>query len=169
MGLEIFWFIPTHGDGRYLGMTEGGRTLSLSYLIQIAKAIDGLGFSGALLPLPTGRSCEDAWVTAASLMAHTERMRFLVSVRPDLTSPGLSARMAATFDRLSTGRLLINGVTGGDVDENRGDGLAHLVLTPLIILWMGLGELPKIYLEALGVLFPIYSILLMPSVMLIQV
>jgi len=52
-------------------------------------------------------------------------MRFLVAIRPGLTSPGLSARMAATFDRLSMGRMLINVVTGGDMDENRGDGL-HL-------------------------------------------
>jgi sulfonate transport system permease protein len=32
----------------------------------------------------------------------------------------------------------------------------HLALTPLIILWMGIGETPKIFLVALGVIFPIY-------------
>jgi alkanesulfonate monooxygenase len=119
--MEIFWFIPTHGDGRYLGTAEAGRELTLSYLIQVAQAIDRLGFHGALLP--TGRSCEDSWVTASALMSQTERMRFLVAVRPGLSSPGLSARMAATFDRLSSGRMLINVVTGGDMDENQGDGL----------------------------------------------
>ena len=25
--MKPFWFIPTHGDGRYLGTTTGGRTL----------------------------------------------------------------------------------------------------------------------------------------------
>jgi alkanesulfonate monooxygenase len=50
-------------------------------------------------------------------------MRFLVAVRPGLVSPTLAARMAATFDRLSNGRILINVVTGGDPVELAGDGL----------------------------------------------
>ncbi|MEG4024644.1 FMNH2-dependent alkanesulfonate monooxygenase [Microcoleus sp. S13C4] len=121
--MELFWFIPTHGDGRYLASGIGGRSGSLSYLKQIAQAIEHLGFTGALLP--TGRSCEDAWVVASSLMSVTEKMRFLVAIRPGLMSPGVGARMAATFDRLSNGRLLINVVTGGDPVELAGDGV-HL-------------------------------------------
>ncbi len=58
-------------------------------------------------------------------MPLTQQMRFLVAVRPGLVSPGVAARMAATFDRLSNGRLLINVVTGGDPVELAGDGL-HL-------------------------------------------
>ncbi|MEY2615906.1 MAG: alkanesulfonate monooxygenase, partial [Verrucomicrobiota bacterium] len=50
-------------------------------------------------------------------------MRFLVAVRPGLISPTLAARMAATFDRLSNGRILINVVTGGDPVELAGDGV----------------------------------------------
>jgi alkanesulfonate monooxygenase len=121
--MELFWFIPTHGDGRYLATGIGGRSCNFSYLKQIAQAVDRLGFTGALLP--TGRSCEDAWVVASSLMAVTEQMRFLVAIRPGLMSPGVAARMAATFDRLSNGRLLINVVTGGDPVELAGDGV-HL-------------------------------------------
>jgi alkanesulfonate monooxygenase len=119
--MEIFWFIPTHGDGRYLGTSRGGRATDLGYLRQIAQAVDQLGFRGALLP--TGRSCEDAWIIATALMTATERMRFLVAVRPGLVSPSVAARMAATFDRLSNGRLLVNVVTGGDPVELAGDGL----------------------------------------------
>jgi alkanesulfonate monooxygenase len=52
-------------------------------------------------------------------------MQFLVAIRPGLMSPGVAARMAATFDRLSGGRLLINVVTGGDPVELAGDGV-HL-------------------------------------------
>ncbi|SEN75096.1 FMNH2-dependent alkanesulfonate monooxygenase [Lihuaxuella thermophila] len=121
--MQVFWFIPTHGDGRYLGTATGGRTVNFPYLRQLAQAVDHLGFSGALLP--TGRSCEDAWIVASSLLAVTKRMRFLVAVRPGLISPSAAARMAATFDRLSGGRLLINVVTGGDPVELAGDGV-HL-------------------------------------------
>ena len=53
---NILWFLPTHGDGRYLGSSIGGRPVDLSYLRQIAEASDRLGYYGVLLP--TGRSCE---------------------------------------------------------------------------------------------------------------
>jgi alkanesulfonate monooxygenase len=119
--MKLFWFIPTHGDGRYLGTPTGGRPLDFDYLRQVAAAVDSLGYYGALLP--TGRSCEDAWVTASSLIGETRRMRFLVAIRPGLISPTLAARMAATFDRLSNGRILINVVTGGDPVELAGDGV----------------------------------------------
>ncbi len=44
----------------------------------------------------------------------TERLRFLVAVRPGLSEPSMTARMAVTLDRLSGGRLLVNVVAGGD-------------------------------------------------------
>ncbi|NMG19393.1 FMNH2-dependent alkanesulfonate monooxygenase [Brasilonema bromeliae] len=121
--MQLLWFIPTHGEGRYLGTAIGGRAVNFEYWRQIAQAVDHLGFTGALLP--TGRSCEDAWVLASALVTHTKKMRFLVAIRPGLMSPGVAARMAATFDRVSGGRLLINVVTGGDPTELAGDGL-HL-------------------------------------------
>jgi alkanesulfonate monooxygenase len=121
--MQLLWFIPTHGDGRYLGTATGGRSVSFAYMRQIAQAVDDLGYAGALLP--TGRSCEDAWIVASTLVMHTRRMRFLVAIRPGLISPGAAVRMAASFDRLSEGRLLINVVAGGDPVELAGDGL-HL-------------------------------------------
>ncbi|TIX20606.1 LLM class flavin-dependent oxidoreductase, partial [Mesorhizobium sp.] len=119
--IKVLWFLPTHGDSRYLGTTEGGRAVDLPYLTQVAKAADTLGYYGVLLP--TGRACEDSWVIASALAPLTERLRFLVAVRPGLQSPTLAARMTATLDRISNGRLLINVVTGGDPLENKGDGI----------------------------------------------
>ncbi len=119
--MKIFWFIPTHGDSRYLGTTFGARPLTHDYIKQIAIATDSLGYEGVLIP--TGRSCEDPWVIASSLIPVTRRLKFLVAVRPGLHQPALAARMAATFDRLSEGRLLINLVTGGDQAELEGDGV----------------------------------------------
>jgi alkanesulfonate monooxygenase len=118
---DILWFLPTHGDGRYLGTAVGGRDVTLRYLRQIAQAADDLGYYGVLLP--TGRSCEDSWVVASALAPLTERLRFLVAARPGLQSPTVAARMTATLDRLSAGRLMINVVTGGDPVENKGDGI----------------------------------------------
>lgn len=123
--MKILWFIPTHGDSRYLGTRKGAREASFDYFKQIAIAADSLGYEGVLLP--TGRSCEDSWVVAASLIDATRRLKFLVALRPGLIQPSQSARMAATLDRLSGGRLMVNLVTGGDADELAGDGqfLSH--------------------------------------------
>jgi len=60
---------------------------------------------------------------ATSLIDATRRLKFLVALRPGLMTPALGARIAASFDRLSGGRLMINLVTGGDADELEGDGL----------------------------------------------
>lgn len=119
--LNILWFLPTHGDGRYLGTQLGARDVDHAYLSQIARAADRLGYYGVLIP--TGRSCEDSWVVASSLVPLTEKLRYLIAFRPGLLNPSLAARMAATFDRISDGRLLINIVTGGDPAENTGDGI----------------------------------------------
>ena len=118
---NILWFLPTHGDGRYLGTSTGGREVNFNYLRQVAQAADQLGYFGVLLP--TGRSCEDSWIVASSVAPFTERLRYLVAVRPGLQSPSVAARMTATLDRITNGRLLINVVTGGDPVENKGDGI----------------------------------------------
>ncbi|WP_190287822.1 FMNH2-dependent alkanesulfonate monooxygenase [Massilia sp. NR 4-1] len=119
--MNVFWFIPTHGDSRYLGTSKGARAVDADYLKQVAVAADSLGYDGVLLP--TGRSCEDPWIVASSLINVTKKLKFLVAVRPGLSTPGLAVRMASTFDRLSNGRLLINVVTGGDPQELEADGL----------------------------------------------
>ena len=67
--LNVFWFLPTHGDGRYLGTTQGGRPVDLPYLQQVAVAADSLGYYGVLIP--TGKSCEDSWLVAAALAPQT--------------------------------------------------------------------------------------------------
>ena len=119
--MQISCFIPTIGDGRYLGSSHQSRIRDYVYLRQIAQAVDDLGFHAVLLP--TGNSCEDAWVVASTLVPSTRRLKFLVAIRPGIMTPTLAARMTATFDRLSGGRLLINVVTGGDPQEAAAEGV----------------------------------------------
>ncbi|HVV13928.1 LLM class flavin-dependent oxidoreductase [Amycolatopsis sp.] len=129
MSLDFHWFLPTYGDSRYLvggghgvsTTTAGGaRPATLGYLGQIARSAEQLGFVGALTP--TGAWCEDAWLSTAMLSEVTERLKFLVAFRPGLLSPTLAAQMAATFQRHSGQRLLLNVVTGGESHEQRAYG-----------------------------------------------
>jgi alkanesulfonate monooxygenase len=134
MDARFQWFLPTGGDDRAVGAgTHGGiigeqvaptapagRPPTLDYLAQVARAADTLGFAGVLTP--TGVHCEDAWLVTAALIPATTRLRFLVALRPGLTSPVLAAQMAATFHRLSGGRVALNVVIGSSSAEQRGYG-----------------------------------------------
>jgi alkanesulfonate monooxygenase len=135
MPAKFFWFLPTAGDGRSIvGASHassqrieppGYRPPSRRYLAEVARAADRLGYEGVLTP--TGTWCEDAWLTSAALLAETERLKFLVAFRPGLVPPTLAAQQAATLQRFSDGRVLLNIVTGGDDTEQRrfGDWLGH--------------------------------------------
>ena len=123
MSLNIYWFIPTFGDSRYIGSREGSRVTDLDYIKQLGVATDTLGYDGVLIP--TGRLCEDPWIVATSLLSITQKIKFLVALRPGLLQPSLAARMTSSFDRLSNGRLAINLVVGGDSTELKGDGIYH--------------------------------------------
>ncbi|WP_030410698.1 LLM class flavin-dependent oxidoreductase [Streptomyces sp. NRRL S-1448] len=129
MSLTFHWFLPTNGDSRHV--VGGGhgtpatafgreRPPTVAYLSQIARAAEDLGFVGALTP--TGAWCEDAWLTTAMVSQHSERLKFLVAFRPGFVSPTLAAQMAATFQRQTGGRLLLNVVTGGEGHEQRAYG-----------------------------------------------
>lgn len=119
--IRFFWFIPTHGDGRYLGSSDGERQPDFRYFTQIAQAADRLGFEGVLLP--TGQNCEESWITATGLATLTDRLKYLVALRPGVALPTFAARQAASLDRLSNGRLLLNVVVGGNPVELAGDGV----------------------------------------------
>lgn len=121
MSLELFWFLPTSGDTRYLGKSDFGRAPTLDYMRQIAVTSENLGYDGLLIP--TGASCLDPWIVAASLVPVTQRIKLLVALRTSLGGPGPSARQAATLDQALNGRLLLNVVPGGDATELEADGV----------------------------------------------
>ncbi|MFD7973859.1 LLM class flavin-dependent oxidoreductase [Streptomyces clavifer] len=129
MPLTFHWFLPTNGDSRHVvggghgtpvTAAGGDRPPTVRYLAQIARAAEDLGFEGVLTP--TGAWCEDAWLTTAMVSQHTERLKFLVAFRPGFVSPTLAAQMAATYQRQTGGRLLLNVVTGGESREQRAYG-----------------------------------------------
>jgi len=132
--IDVLWFLPTWGDGRSVvdyfpdpakPSAARGRRADVGYLRQIAQAADRMGFAGALTP--TSSNCEDAWLICTALAGYTEQLKFLVAFRPGFLLPTLAAQMAATMQRITEGRVLINIVTGGDADEQQsfGDFLDH--------------------------------------------
>ena len=71
--MKIFWFIPTHGDSRYLGTSKGARQVDHAYMKQIAVAVDNLVTKVYLFQRAVH---EDPWITAASLIDATQHLKF---------------------------------------------------------------------------------------------
>jgi alkanesulfonate monooxygenase len=116
--MKLHWFLPTGGDGRDVLPVDPAtqsRAPDLTYLTQVARAAEAMGFDALLTPC--GTQCEDAWIATAMVAARTERIRFLVAFRPGLLSPTLAAQMASTYQRLTGGRVLLNVVTGAEPHE----------------------------------------------------
>lgn len=105
--MNIFWYMCAP-DGAYPWKPEGSRNVDFGYYKQLAMAYDQLGYTGALFA--TG--AHDVWGLANALLPYTERLKFLVAIHPGLVAPTLLAKMAATFQEFSKGRLLVNVVSG---------------------------------------------------------
>ena len=116
--VDFGWFLPTMGDSEVIGPPT--REPSLEYLIDVAKAAEDAGFNFALVPV--GTTCYDAWMASAIIAGHTERLKFLVALRPGFVAPTLAAKMSNSFDQLTKGRVMINVVTGGFPAELAADG-----------------------------------------------
>ena len=118
--VKFDWFIPIDGDGARAGTRQAERPPTFEYLSQVAQTAEELGFYSLLIPtrFANGLFAEDqplaeTWTTATALAAVTQRIRFLVAVRPGFISLGLFAQMAGALHQISGGRLDINIVPGG--------------------------------------------------------
>lgn len=60
----------------------------------------------------------EAWVLASAISALTTQIRSMVAVHPGLWHPELIAKMAASLDRMTRGRMAINLVTEWNIEEH---------------------------------------------------
>jgi alkanesulfonate monooxygenase len=118
MSIDFGWFLPTMGDAEVIGPPT--REPTLDYLVRVAKAAEDAGFVFALVPV--GTTCQDAWLASALVAGRTEKLKFLVAMRPGFIAPTVAAKMSNTLDQMTHGRVLINVVTGGFPAELNADG-----------------------------------------------
>ncbi|MGW6692151.1 LLM class flavin-dependent oxidoreductase [Rhodococcus sp. NPDC054953] len=100
---EVLWYIGAN-DGAAPWDPRHRFPPSFAALREQARTLDRLGYFGALT---TARE-------AISLVADTERLRFLVPEYPGVKPPALLAEEAQVFDQYSGGRLIYNQVNGAD-------------------------------------------------------
>ena len=114
------WFIPIDGDGTRLGTTRAEQPPDFDYLARVVQTAEAQEFHGLLIPtrfvnglFDEGAPLMETWTTATALATVTDRIRFLIAVRPGFIAAGLLAKMVATLDQISRGRVDINIVPGG--------------------------------------------------------
>lgn len=148
------WFIPIDGDGTHLGTVEPERAPSFDYLKDVVQTAERLGFYSLLIPtrfvnglFDEGAPLMETWTTATALAAVTQRIRFLIAIRPGFIAAGLLAKMIATLDQISKGRIDINIVPGGiqydferfgvDIDHDGRYDQAEELMQACRALWQG--------------------------------
>ncbi|MGE0225990.1 MAG: LLM class flavin-dependent oxidoreductase [Acetobacteraceae bacterium] len=119
--LEFGWFLPTSGDTTCYGDRSRFIQPSSDLFDRVILAAEGAGFEYFLVPVAT--TCWEAWIASAMAVAKTRRIKALVAARPGYISPVQLAKMGATFDQLSGGRLSVNLIAGQSDIEAESEGI----------------------------------------------
>jgi alkanesulfonate monooxygenase len=120
--LEFGWFLPTSGDTTCYGDRDKFIQPSAGLFDRVILAAEAAGFEYFLVPVAA--TCWEAWTCSAMAVARTKRIKALVAAWPDYVSPVQLAKMSATFDQLSGGRLAVNLIAGQSETESRAEGIA---------------------------------------------
>lgn len=116
---------------RFALMTEPQQGMSYADQLAIVRRAEAAGFETffrsdhyASFPGPAGRPTTDAWTVLAGLARETERIHLGVLVSPvTFRLPGVLAKVAATVDEMSGGRLEFGLGAGWNEDEHRQHGI----------------------------------------------
>ncbi|MGW4826814.1 LLM class flavin-dependent oxidoreductase [Amycolatopsis japonica] len=134
MTVDVYWRIGMGGDhaslrtpkirnrGDWGGIGPGNIAPALrdgepdgyayvDHAAAVAKASEAAGFLGGLLPSFPGT--EDPWALSAALAKETSTYRFMVAFQPGFLHPLQAARMSASLQRATGGRLVYNIISGG--------------------------------------------------------
>ncbi len=118
--LEFGWFLPTNGDTTtYARPVEVEQSFEM--FERVTRAAEDAGFSYMLVPVQT--VCWEAWIAGAMMAARSSRLKMLIAARPGYINPVHLAKMIATFDRLSDGRICINLIAGQSEQEIASEGI----------------------------------------------
>ena len=119
--LTFGWFLPTSGDTTCLGDPAARIAQSPEVFDEIVEAVDNGGFKYLLMPV--NATCWEATVVASYYAARTRNVAPLIAIRSGYCNPTLAAKMFATLDQMSGGRLCINLIAGISDEDTRADGI----------------------------------------------
>ena len=117
-----FW-LPVFG-GWLRNVEDEGMAATWDYSRRLCRSAERIGYDLTLVAelnlndiKGAAAPALDAWSTAAALTAVTDRLEYMVAVRPTFHNPALLAKQAATIDHIGGGRLSLNVVSSWWKDE----------------------------------------------------
>jgi len=119
--IELGWFIPTQGDTTAYGDRSADVPSSAAMFDSVTQAAEKAGLEYLLIPV--NQHCWEAWITGAMMAARSKSIKPLIAARPGYINPVLLAKMVATFDQLSGGRICINLIAGLSDEQSANEGL----------------------------------------------
>lgn len=115
------WYLPTHGDTTAFGDDTRRIPAGPALFDDVVDAVDKGGFSYLLMPVaPT---CWEATALGAWFGARTRTVAPLIAIRAGYVNPTQSARLFATLDQMTRGRVAINLIAGISDADTRADGI----------------------------------------------
>ena len=97
--------LTTRGGG-------GGADRSFQFAVDVVNRGTSYGFETTLIAERFLGPDLEAWIMSAALATQTTDIELMVAVHPGIVAPQVVAKMGATLDRISGGRLAINVVNG---------------------------------------------------------
>lgn len=85
--------------------------------LEVLRRAEDFGFETSLIAARHLGPDLDAWVLASAMGARTRTMEMMVAAHPGMHTPQLMAKMAASLDRITGGRVSINVINGWNVAE----------------------------------------------------
>lgn len=118
--LEFGWFLPSNGDTTSFAQPVAVPP-SIELFDRVTRAAEDAGFEYMLVPVT--QVCWEAWIASAMMVARSRSIKMLIASRPGYINPALMAKMIATYDQLSGGRIAINLIAGGSDEDTAADGV----------------------------------------------
>lgn len=119
--ISFGWFLPTFGDTTAFGDDHARIPPGNDLFDDVTIAADEGGFQYLLMPVaPT---CWEATILGAYYAARTKRIAPLIAIRSGYVNPTQSAKMFATLDQITGGRVAVNLIAGISDADTLADGI----------------------------------------------
>lgn len=97
-----------------------GPSFDLDYTLRLARAHEDTGWDRVLFAYHSGSP--DPAAVAALVAAKLDSLKILLAHRPNVSYPTYAAKVVATLDQISAGRVNLHVITGGSTADQAAEG-----------------------------------------------
>jgi alkanesulfonate monooxygenase len=118
MGIEFLGIAGLNDGSETRG--RSGPSFDKEYTLRFARAHEDSGWDRILFAYHSGSP--DPATAAAYIASNLDHLKILLAHRPNLSYPTYAAKVFATLDQISDGRLNVHFITGGSAADQAAEG-----------------------------------------------